>query len=150
MRKGAMTAYGRFCCKTILSAPARKIDSRSRSKAQHRFKSVCNRIRLFQIPIPQTSVGDFCNKIGPERRFGNVAFPPLMGAKRKYSPHLRKGTFDPQRSYRHSRTGFMECPGACKLQRARFSRSFCAAGPAPAATSSTVFNATLKLNDGHP
>src|SRR5215475_229085 len=60
-------ALGRFCCKTILSAPTGKMDSRSSSKAQYRFKSGCGRIRLFQIPIPQTSVGDFCNKIGPTR-----------------------------------------------------------------------------------
>src|SRR5262245_58483550 len=40
--------------------------------------------------------------------------------------------FDPQQPYRHSRTGYMECPRACKLQCAR--SSFCGAGPAPAAT----------------
>src|SRR5215813_9645664 len=55
---------GGLCCKTIFSTPARKIDSRSRSQPQHRFKSGRSRIRLFQIPIPQTSVGDFCNTIG--------------------------------------------------------------------------------------
>src|SRR4029450_12106777 len=64
-----MSASGRFCYKTILRTPTRKIDSRSRSKAQHRFKSACSRIRLFQIQIPQTSVGDICNKIGPYRPF---------------------------------------------------------------------------------
>src|SRR5262245_38953356 len=39
-----MSAPGRFCCKTILSTPTRKIDSRSRSKAQHRVKGACSRI----------------------------------------------------------------------------------------------------------
>jgi hypothetical protein len=56
------SGYGRFCCKTILSTPARKIDSRSRSKAQHRFKSACSRIRLFQIQFHRLQLATFATK----------------------------------------------------------------------------------------
>src|SRR5262245_34464896 len=61
----ARLLHPRLCCKTIFSTPARKIDSRSCSQPQHRFKSARSRIRLFQIPIPQTWIGDFCNTIPP-------------------------------------------------------------------------------------
>src|SRR5262245_16244343 len=60
------SGVGRLCCKTIFSTPARKIDSRSCSQPQHRFKSARSRIRLFQIPIPQIWIGDFCNTIAPK------------------------------------------------------------------------------------
>src|SRR5262249_15055768 len=69
----------RLCCKTIFRIRARKIDSRSRVNAQHRFKNSFAPIRLLRISIPQLLRGDFCNTIGgtadmrqrpPKRREG--------------------------------------------------------------------------------
>src|SRR5262249_53298032 len=55
---------GGLCCKTIFRIRARKIDSRSRVNAQHRFKNSFAPIRLLRISIPQLLRGDFCNTIG--------------------------------------------------------------------------------------
>jgi hypothetical protein len=52
---------------SILSISARNIDSKSRTNAQHRFKSTYAPIRLLQISIPQRPFGDFCNNIGTDR-----------------------------------------------------------------------------------
>ena len=81
---------GPICCKTILSAPTRKIDSRSSSKAQYRFKSGCSRIRLFQIPIPQTSVGDFCNTKSARSRHSCNAPYGVRGLATDFAPFGRR------------------------------------------------------------
>src|SRR5262249_8255127 len=57
---------GGLCCKTIFRIRARKIDSRSRVNAQHRFKNSFAPIRLLRISIPQLLRGDFCNTIPPK------------------------------------------------------------------------------------
>jgi hypothetical protein len=91
-------------------------------EAQHRFKSACNRIRLFQIPIPQTSVGDFCNTIGQLRTYSTRDEAPPHGgrartAEKQYShaahagfellPFLRRsGGQEPER--RTGRRPFLE------------------------------------------
>ena len=59
-----MSASGGIVLQNYFSTPARKIDSRSYSQPQHRFKSARSRIR--SNPIPQSWIGDFCNKIGCE------------------------------------------------------------------------------------
>src|SRR5262245_33537447 len=53
----------RLCCKSILSISARNIDSRSGWNAQQRFKRTGAPIRLLQISISQSPLGDFCNTI---------------------------------------------------------------------------------------
>src|SRR3954465_5707233 len=58
------SAGDRFCCKRILLIPARKIDSRSSTNKQRRFKNPFVPIRSVEILILQLPRGDFCNKIG--------------------------------------------------------------------------------------
>ena len=58
----------RYCCKSILSILSRNIDSRSGANAQQRCKRARAPIRSSQISISQSLLGDFCNKIGTERR----------------------------------------------------------------------------------
>src|SRR5215475_3852574 len=57
---------GGLCCKSLLSIWARNIDSRSSANTQQRFKRTGAPIRLFQISISQSPLGDFCNTIGGE------------------------------------------------------------------------------------
>src|SRR5262249_10424425 len=52
-----------LCCKTLLSISARNIDSRSNANTQQRFKRIGAPIRLFQISISQSPLGDFRNRI---------------------------------------------------------------------------------------
>src|SRR5215468_8532392 len=56
----------RLCCKSLLSIWARNIDSRSSANTQQRFKRTGAPIRLFQISIAQSPLGDFCNTIPPK------------------------------------------------------------------------------------
>src|SRR5262249_58086581 len=88
----------RLCCKTIFRIRARKIDSRSRVNAQHRFKSSFAPIRLLRISIPQLLRGDFCNTIPPiatkERTSICVAKGPQgdMALRRLYKHQPRLGS----------------------------------------------------------
>jgi|SRR5262252_677346 len=97
----------RLCCKTIFRIRARKIDSRSRVNAQHRFAP----IRLLRISIPQLLRGDFCNTIPSEADIANVlSSRPSLGAHsltrrsevrlcgqiRKRSPRAELLHFDPK------------------------------------------------------
>jgi hypothetical protein len=67
-RGSQLTPLCRYCCKSILSISARNIESKSRTNAQHRFKSTYAPIRLLQISIRQRPFGDFCNNICQERK----------------------------------------------------------------------------------
>src|SRR3954463_5521906 len=55
---------GRFCCKRILLIQACKIDSRSSTNKQRKFKNPFVPIGLLRILILQLPRGAFCNKIG--------------------------------------------------------------------------------------
>src|SRR6266498_5400718 len=63
-RRGPLS--DRFCCKTILGARAGNIDSRTATKAQHRFKN----LRPDSIIARQPSLAEFCNRI-PQTPFVN-------------------------------------------------------------------------------
>ena len=56
----------RFCCKSLLSISTRNIDSKSGVNTQQRFKRANIPIRLFQVSISQSLLGDFCNTIPPK------------------------------------------------------------------------------------
>src|SRR6266516_5370332 len=62
----------RFCCKTILSARAGNIDSRTAINAQHRFKIVSPD----SIIARQSPATEFCNKICLEETFRGAATCP--------------------------------------------------------------------------
>src|SRR5262249_42475417 len=84
-----MSAWCRLCCKSIFGIWSRNIDSRSGTNKQQRFKRAGALIRLLQISISQSLLGDFCNTIGTKRtnrdkrslvRFrseADIARPPL-------------------------------------------------------------------------
>src|SRR5262245_65590632 len=58
-----MSALCRLCCKNIFGIWSRNIDSRSDTDEQQRFKRTDAPIRLLQISISQSLLGDFCNTI---------------------------------------------------------------------------------------
>src|SRR5262249_50784756 len=62
-----MSASDRLCCKSIFGIWSRNIDSRSDTNEQQRFKRTDAPIRLLQISISQSLLGDFCNTIDPKR-----------------------------------------------------------------------------------
>jgi hypothetical protein len=51
------------CCKSIFGISSRNIDSRSDTNEQQGFKRTDAPIRLLQISISQSLLGDFCNTI---------------------------------------------------------------------------------------
>jgi hypothetical protein len=59
---GGPFCYG-LCCKSIFGIWSRNIDSRSDTNEQQRFKRTDAPIRLLQISISQSLLGDFCNTI---------------------------------------------------------------------------------------
>jgi hypothetical protein len=63
---GMRSAIGRLCCKSIFGIWSRNIDSRSGTNEQQRFKRTDAPIRLLQISISQSLLGDFCNTIPPK------------------------------------------------------------------------------------
>src|SRR5262249_4272189 len=65
---------------------ARKIDSRSRVNAQHRFKNSFAPIRLLRISIPQLLRGDFCNTIPPLATKQRTSICAAKGQKATYAP----------------------------------------------------------------
>jgi len=70
-----MSLYGRLCCKSLLNISAGNIDSRSSANTQRRFRRFKRTgvpIRLFQISISQSPLGDFCNTIGPKAKLTDV------------------------------------------------------------------------------
>jgi len=62
-----MSASLRYCCKSIFGIWSRNIDSRSGKNEQQRFKTIDAPIRLLQISISQSLLGDFCNSILQKR-----------------------------------------------------------------------------------
>src|SRR5262245_46859813 len=64
-----MSACGGLCCKSIFGIWSRNIDSRSDTNEQQRFKRTDAPIRLLQISISQSLLGDFCNTIGTKRTY---------------------------------------------------------------------------------
>jgi len=93
-----MTANGRYCCKSILTISSRNIDSRSGAGAQQRFKEARAPIRLLQITISQSLLGDFCNNIGTERRLGSVRSYVSFGVNRLDILRLSLAAHDPNRT----------------------------------------------------
>ena len=89
-----MSVLPRLCCKTIFRIRARKIESRSRVNAQHRFKNSFAPIRLLRISIPQLLRGDFCNTIPPiatkERTSIYVGEGPHSGSRHATAFALRE------------------------------------------------------------
>src|SRR5713226_3336712 len=71
-----MSALGRFCCKTILSARAGNIDSRTAINAQHRFKNCFPRIRLLRASRLPPS---FATKSARRRHLAVQLLAPLRG-----------------------------------------------------------------------
>jgi hypothetical protein len=86
MTTGAMSAFGRYCCRSILSILSRNIDSRSGANAQQRFKGACAPIRSLQTSISQSLLGDFCNNIGTKRRWRNVRSMSGFGSEAEMLP----------------------------------------------------------------
>src|SRR5262249_4600665 len=61
-----------LCCKSLFGIWSRNIDSRSGTNEQQRFKRTDAPIRLLQISISQSLLGDFCNTIGGKADIGYV------------------------------------------------------------------------------
>jgi hypothetical protein len=87
---GGMTACGRFCCKTIFEPATRNIDSRMSQTAQYRIRDACFSDSI--IACWQRSK-EFCNNIGPKRRFGNVCFSAAYGRKAEVLATFNKRRF---------------------------------------------------------
>src|SRR5215813_11977503 len=75
-----MSALCRLCCKSIFGIWSRNIDSRSDTNEQQRFKRTDAPIRLLQISISQSLLGDFCNTICQKRTHALQQIASYSGA----------------------------------------------------------------------
>src|SRR5215831_15625195 len=96
-----MSALCRLCCKSIFGIWSRNIDSRSDTNEQQRFKRTDAPIRLLQISISQSLLGDFCNTICQKQTFALQQKTPLFD-------HLVGGDLQCQRHLEPERLGSLE------------------------------------------
>jgi hypothetical protein len=62
-----MSAFGRYCCKSILTVRARNMDSISHANVQHRSKSAYVPFVSFKFEFHSRAAAGFCNTIGTFR-----------------------------------------------------------------------------------
>src|SRR5262249_9831090 len=87
-----MSALCRLCCKSIFGIWSRNIDSRSDTNEQQRFKRTDAPIRLLQISILQSLLGDFCNTICQKQTFALqhvFLFDHLVGRGQQTRRHFK-------------------------------------------------------------
>src|SRR5262249_34952848 len=85
-----MSALCRLCCKSIFGIWSRNIDSRSDTNEQQRFKRTDAPIRLLQISISQSLLGDFCNTICHKPTYAPQQIFPIRSPRRRVRTACRE------------------------------------------------------------
>jgi hypothetical protein len=92
-----MSAPGRYCCKTILSARASNIDSRIAIDTQHRFENSLATIRLLRASLTSWSFATVSAHVG---RGGQHRQSPVIVHDRTCRERAPTAEFDPEQKSR--------------------------------------------------